>query len=118
MKSVIQAANRRTTPGDLTEFISIEAETRTADGYAGATYTWAKVMDAWASVEPLFVGEREQQGAIRNVTQYRFVVYRTSDITEQMRIVFDGATHAIKGIRRGGANELFMDIITETGLGD
>ena len=118
MKSLAQADGRRITAGDLTAKVSFEAETRTADGYAGATQAWAHVFYAWAAVEPLFVGEREQQGAVRNVTQYRFTVYRTAAVTEQMRIVFDGRTHNIRGIRRGAPRELFMDIITETGLGD
>jgi head-tail adaptor len=118
MKSLAQAAGRRVTPGDLTELVSIEAETRTADGYAGATRVWSEVGQAWAKVEPLFVGEREQIGALRNVVQYRFTVYRTAAIDERMRLVWAGQVHAVKGVRLGPRHELFMEVITETGLGD
>lgn len=110
--------NRRVTPGDLTALITFEAETRTPDGYAGGTQAWAEVRQAWAFAEPLFVGEREQIGAVRNVVQYRFTIYRQDGLTEQMRIRWNGATHTIKGFRTGGPTELFMEVITETGLGD
>lgn len=118
MKSLAQAPGRRITPGDLTALIDFERETRTADGYAGATNAWTFALDAWAAVEPLFVGEREQQGSVRNVVQYRFVVYASDEISEQMRIVHEAKTYNIRGIRRGGPSELFMDVIAETGLGD
>lgn len=118
MRSLMQSAGRRIAPGDLTARISFEVETRTGDGYGGATRSWGQAFEAWAAVEPLFVGEREEIGALRNVVQYRFTIYRTSAVTEQMRIRYAGQTHAIKGFRLSGPSELFMQIITETGLGD
>lgn len=118
MKSLTQSSVRTVTSGDLTERITFESEARGADGYGGFTSGWSQVAEAWALVEPLFVGERDQQGASRNVTQYRFTLYRRDDITEQMRIAWNGRTHNIRGIRIGGAREMFMDIITETGAGD
>jgi len=118
MKSLGQPQGRRVTPGDLTALVVFEAETRTDDAHGGATQSWGEAFRAYASIEPLFVGEREHLGAIRNVVQYRFTIYRTSAIDEQMRIRFDGRTHNIKGLRLGGPQELFMDVITETGLGD
>lgn len=118
MKSLTQSNVRVVTAGDLTERITFEAESRDGDGYGGYTNGWAQVAEAWAMVEPLFVSERDQQGAQRNVTQYRFTLYRRADLNEQMRIVWGGRTHNIRGIRIGGARELFMDIIAETGAGD
>lgn len=118
MRSLTQSDVRTVTPGDLTEIITFEAEARADDGGGGFTQGWAPVGQAWAKVEPLFVGERDNQGAQRNVTQYRFTLYRDTTIHEQMRIVWAGATHNIRGIRLGGAREVFMDIITETGSGD
>ena len=118
MKSLTQSEARRIAPGDLTEMIAFETETRTPDGYGGFTHAWSETAQAYALAEPLYVGERDGQGAQRNVTQYRFTVYRRDDITEQMRVVWGGRPHNIRGIRIGGQRELFMDIITETGLGD
>lgn len=117
-RSVTSNAARKLGAGDLVERITLEAETRTGDGYEGATQAWAEVATVWAAVEPLFVGEREQLGAVRNVTQYRITLYARDDIAETMRVRWRGATHNIKGIRRGPRSELFMDLITETGLGD
>ena len=117
-RSLAQAGTRRVVAGDLTTPISFERLLSAPDSYGGTTKTWQHAFDAWSFPEPLFVGEREQLGAMRNVTTYRFTVYADSHVNEQMRITWDGVAYAIKGIRRGGSSELFMDIIAETGLGD
>ncbi len=117
-RSVTANGVRKLGAGDLTELVTIETETRTGDGYEGATQAWTTVATVWALVEPLFVGEREQLGAVRNATQYRITVYARDDVVETMRIRWRDTTHAIRGIRRGSTSELFMDMITETGLGD
>ncbi len=118
MKPLLQAATGAVFPGQLDTLVTIEREVRTADGYAGATREWEVVEQAWAAVSPLFVGEREQLGAVRNVTQHRMFVYRTDTVDERMRIVVDSVVHQIKGIKRGGPSEIFMELITETGLED
>lgn len=118
MRSIAQPRARRVSAGDLTELISFEVESRVDDGHGGKLRSWGHAFEAYAAVEPIYVGEREDIGAVRNVVQYRFTIYRTDAVTEQMRIRFDGTTHAIKGFRREGVQKMFMEIITETGLGD
>lgn len=117
-RPMTQGEVRRITPGDLTEIITFQSEMRTGDGYGGFTNAWVDVGQEYSSVEALFVGERDSRGAQRNVTQYRFTIYASDAYDEQMRIVWGGKTHNIRGIRKGEARMLFMDIITETGAGD
>lgn len=113
MKGLTQSSQRRVTPGDLTELVSIYAETRTPDGYAGATTLWTEQSQAWAEVTPLFVGEREIAGAVRDVTQYRFTLYRDLTVTQQHVILWNGQPYGIRGLRLGGAREMFMDIVAD-----
>ena len=117
MRSIAGLRSRRVTAGDLTERIAFEVESRTPDGYGGQTQAWGTAFEAYAAVEPLYVGERDDLGAVRNVVQYRFTIYRTSAVNEQMRIRFGGQVHAIKGFRLEESQKMFMEIITETGLG-
>lgn len=118
MRSLARSAPRVTAPGDLTEKIAFQAETRTPDGMGGFTSGWATSFEDWAEAAPLYVSESDRQGAQRNVTQYRFTLYRRNDVTEQMRILWEGVSYNIRGIRREGAQRLFMEIIAETGGGD
>lgn len=117
MKSIRHATDRRVGPGDLTEVLTIEEETRTSDGHRGFTKSWATFATVKATASPLFVDEREHQGALRNVTRYRFTIWRNDAITERMRIVWDDRTYNILGFRKSGKREAFMDIIAESGLG-
>lgn len=118
MRSLTRPGPRRISAGDLTERIVIEAETRTDDGYAGATRTWAATATVYAKAEPLVVAERETAGALRNVTEYRFTVHASVAISETDRIVWNGRTFAVSGIRTEARTSLFKEIIAESGLGD
>jgi SPP1 family predicted phage head-tail adaptor len=118
MKSLTRPGPRRISAGDLTERIVIEAETRTDDGYAGATRSWTERATVYAKAEPLVVAEREHAGALRNVTEYRFTVHASVAVAETDRIVWQGRTYAVRGIRREASTSLFKEIIAESGLGD
>jgi head-tail adaptor len=43
--------------GDLTEIVSIEAETVAADGYGGRSRSWAQHLRAWAKIAPIAARE-------------------------------------------------------------
>jgi SPP1 family predicted phage head-tail adaptor len=118
MRSLSRPGPRRICAGDLTERIVIETETRTADGYAGATRAWTATATVYAKAEPLVVGEREAAGALRNVTEYRFTVYASVAIGESDRIVWNGRTFAVRGIRTEARTSQWKEIIAESGLGD
>lgn len=118
MRSLTRPQQRVVVAGDLTEFVTIEDEVRVADGYHGHTRQWRTVGEAYAFVEPLSTSEREVSGALRNVTSYRFTVYRREDVGEGMRIVWGDRAYLVTGVPIGGARALFMEIIAEHGTGD
>jgi SPP1 family predicted phage head-tail adaptor len=102
--------------GDLSELISIEVETRTNDGYGGFTQSWTQFCQAWAHPVPLYVGESSANGALRGPTNYQFWIYRRTDITETMRIVWNGRIFNIRGVKVPPSTKQMMDIVAEAGV--
>ena len=114
----MQRGRRRTMPGDLTETIRIEAETRTPDGAGGATRAWTLVAIVAAAVQPIAATERDDRGAVRAVGQTRFVIYRRADLTETMRIEWNGARYHIAAIDPDVNDPLFMVLLAEKGVAE
>lgn len=102
----------------MTEQVVFQSETRTADGYGGFTSAWTTSVSAAAAVFPVYVNERDDRGAVRNMTQYRFVVYANAAISEAMRIQWAGRTLNIDGIKHGMGRDLFVEIIATDGVTD
>ena len=91
--------------GDLNRRIRIEEFTTSPDAYGEPIKTWAAMDHAWAEVRPLTVNERFQAQQInREVSLKMRLRYRT-DITEQMRVLFDDEYYDIQGITEIGFRE-------------
>lgn len=114
----MQRGRRRTMPGDLTETITIEAETRTADGGGGSTRAWTLVAMVAAAVQPIAATEREDRGAVRAVAQTRFVIYRRADIAETMRLTWGGNVYHVAAIDPDSNDPLFMVLLAERGVAE
>jgi SPP1 family predicted phage head-tail adaptor len=103
-------------PGALDQRITIAAEVRTADAYGGAAVTWATLATVWAGVRPLSGRERADAAAIEAPAAYRFTIRRRSDVTEAMRIGWNGAQYNIRFIADPGGRGLYMAIDAERGV--
>jgi SPP1 family predicted phage head-tail adaptor len=117
-RSLMQRGRRRTMPGDLADTIRIEKETRTSDGAGGFTRSWALVASVAAAVQPIAATEREDRGAVRAVGQLRFTIYRRADVTETMRLTWNGVTYYIAAIDHDANDALFMVLLAEKGVAE
>ena len=103
--------------GDFDQPIVFETPGGTADGIGGTQITWTQVQpSAWAAVTPVRQGETEREGAQRASRTFLFKIHYRRDITESMRIRWDGQILNIREIRRGSPRELTMQILAEAGV--
>lgn len=88
--------------GALRRRIRIEQFTTSADGYGEEIKTWAVLDHVWAEVTPLRVSEQFQAQQVNRQVTHRVRIHYRSDITEQMRLVFDDDYYDIQGITEIG----------------
>jgi len=100
--------------GDLTEIVSIEAETVAADGYGGRSRSWAQHVRAWAKIAPIAAREGVDEGAERHVATYRVTLHRNTTITAGMRIAWGGMILDIVEAPSVPASQLFMVLVAES----
>jgi SPP1 family predicted phage head-tail adaptor len=103
-------------PGTLDQRITIEQETRAADAYGGAVTAWTTLATTWAAVKPLSGRERADMAAIEAPASYRFTIRRRADVTDAMRLGWNGAVYNIRFIADPGARALYMTIDAERGV--
>ncbi len=86
--------------GDLTEYVEVQAESRTPNGQGGYTTSWTKLSgragNEWANIRGLSGDEALQAGVQRSVQVWRVIVPRRADITPKHRIIWEGLTLDIK----------------------
>jgi SPP1 family predicted phage head-tail adaptor len=104
-------------PGTLDQRVVIQSETRTADDYGGAATTWGTFATVWAGVRPTSGRERAEMGLVEAPALYRFTLRRRDDITEAMRLSWNGQTWNIRFIGDPGSRSLYMTIDAERGVG-
>lgn len=91
--------------GRLDRRITIEQPTASQDAYGEPVESWGALATVWAQVQPLRGEERfeaQQVGAERTV---RFRIRYRSDVTEQMRVVYDGDVYDITAVLELGRRE-------------
>jgi len=103
-------------PGKLDELLTIEQQQTQPDGSGGQIVTWTQFAQVWAKVQPVRLSEDERQGAVRATRGYVFTLWRRGDLSEDMRIVWNGETFNIREIRLPGSRELFMEIFAQSGV--
>ncbi len=102
--------------GTLDQRVTIQRETRTADTYGGAALAWVEVATVWASVRPLSGRERADFGKVEAPANYRFTIRRRADVTDAMRITWNGASYNIRFVSDPGPRSLYMAIEAERGV--
>lgn len=106
--------------GQKCELVTIERETSADNGSGGQTVTWTEAGQLWA--EPRYVrgGEKEQNGALREINVYRFIVW--SDAVRDLAvgiadvIVWNGERYNIREVPRRLRGGPDTEIIAETGV--
>lgn len=72
--------------GQLSEYLTIQSATETADSQGGAAVTWGTVANIWGQIVPLGANERSQAEAMGSVVSYRFRVRARGDVEPSMRV--------------------------------
>jgi len=91
----------------LSERITIESATETADSQGGAVVAWATVDTVWAELVPLRASERLQAQGMGSTVEYRFRVRLRNDITPSMRVSWTP-----RGVQSGAAQTLEISGVT------
>lgn len=84
---------------EMNEQVTIQAETRTANGQGGYTTSWANVATdptVWARVIGLSGDEALQAGIQRAVQQWRVHIRLRTDVTPKHRLLWSGLTLNVK----------------------
>jgi len=103
-------------PGKLSELITIEQEVEQRDGSGGFTVTWQQFAKVWAQVQPVRLSESERQGAVRASRGYLFTMWRRGDLSEDMRIAWNGETFNIREVRLPASRALYMEVFAQSGV--
>lgn len=103
--------------GELDQLITIQRETRTADGMGGASVSLTTVVsDLWAHVRPRSGKERGAFDRVEASAMYLFVVRYRDDIRESDRVVWNGDTYNIRAILTRGARSNWLEFDAERGV--
>lgn len=91
--------------GTLNRRIRIEQATTEDDAYGEPIKTWAVFDHVWAEVLPLSAREQFQAQQVNRDITLKIRIHYRSDLTEQMRLIFDGEYYDIQGITEIGFRE-------------
>ncbi len=100
--------------GMLDEQIEIQTSTTTADSYGAQVVTWIPLATEFARIENASTGNSENYDSALETTLRRITAtirYR-SDVTEKMRVVYDGDTYDILVKQKIGRNRFLTLTMT------
>jgi len=91
--------------GTLNRRVRIETYTTSVDSYGEPIKTWIALDHVWADIQPLRNSEQFAAQQVNRLVSLRMTVHYRTDVTEQMRILYDGDYYDIQGIRELGYRE-------------
>ena len=102
----------------LRQRVTIQAPVDAADAAGGVNRSWVMHARIWAEVVPLGSGAKEAvlDGRVNASSRTRFTIRYRDDITEAMRIAYDGENYNIRSITDLYGRGIAMEIIAERGV--
>lgn len=97
--------------GDLRHRITFQEPVKIPDGHAGHTVSWQDFVTVWASVEPLSGREYFYAHQIKNEVSHRVKVRHREDLSEEMRIKWNGRIMKIESIIDPKAGRRILEIL-------
>jgi SPP1 family predicted phage head-tail adaptor len=91
--------------GDLDRRVTIQRATVTKNTIGEDAQTWATLTTVWTNVMPIRDAERAENGLINAERASRFQIrwsHRVADVNPKDRLVFDGSTYEIWGVKELG----------------
>ncbi|GAG22262.1 unnamed protein product [marine sediment metagenome] len=91
--------------GKMNRRIRIETFTTAKDSFGQPIKTWVELKSVWANVWPVSNIERFEAAQVNRQVELRMHIHYRTDVTEQMRILYDGDYYDIQGIKEIGFRE-------------
>lgn len=91
--------------GTLSRRIRIEQASTSPDSYGEPIKTWAALDHVFADIRPVSNTERFEAQQVNRQVEVRMRIHYRADVTEQMRILYDGDYYDIQGIKEIGYRE-------------
>lgn len=105
--------------GKMDQKVTLQRLVRTPDGAGGTTTSWhdfASNARVWAEVQAKAGRETMTEGRMSATFTVLFLIYNRDDVTETDRIVWQGVTYNIRGIRRETGRAMRLVIEAERGV--
>lgn len=99
--------------GRFDRLITIQQNTETRDNVGGKADTWSTFAQIWAAYKPITGIENVNADRIEAKGMVNFIIRYRSDITNAMRISYDGQIYNIKSITELTRRQ-YLTIETET----
>lgn len=100
-------------PGELTEQITIEAQSSTRDAYGQLAETWAAIeggTNVWAKIAPLAGREQMLAQSNKATLTHRITLYDDFTVTPRMRAKAGSRVWNIAAVRPLGTDGLFLEL--------
>jgi len=107
----------KATIADLRHRIIIQSLSLAGDGQGGQVETWATFATVWAKVEPVSAKERFFSDQMQYQRSHKITIRHLDNVTNTMRVSFDGRIFQIKGVRRPDERKFFLFIDAEENQG-
>lgn len=101
----------------LRHSISIQQESRVADGGGGSTLSWTNVATGIsAAIEPLRGGERLRAMQLEDSITHKVTIRYRAGVTAAMRILFGARVFNIRAVINPGERDRWLEIMAEEGV--
>ena len=103
--------------GALDRLITIEYQLETKSSTSGeVTVVWTQLCEAWATrtfPSSMSFNEGTEQNRMTAAIPVEWVIWYRSDVTEKMRVSFDGELFDIKRVNKVGFRDEMLKLVTE-----
>jgi len=110
----------KTRIGNLRHRITFQFVTHVSDGQGGTIATWNNLVSnptVWAWVKPISSKERNFSNQIQYQRSHVVTIRHRTDITQDMRFLFDGRTFQLKGNFRPDERKFYLIMDAEENQG-
>ena len=109
----------------LNKEIIIQIETATPDGGGGSASSWVNIptdptprakIENFMNIKNPTGRDRFMHGKVQNEQTYKFIIRHRTDITPDMKIIYNGDDYNIRTILPDEVNGKYMEIFGEKGI--
>lgn len=97
--------------------VTLQEESRVADGAGGSTLSWQDVATLWAAIIPLPEKEQLQAEKLTARAPYKMTLRYDARIDTAKRFLWGARILNIRSVRDADARQHILEIIAEEGVG-